>query len=116
MARYKPIDRNPRLLPVVLSEQIQPGTFEFALDHLVDHELDLSALDARFRNDETGASAYDPRVMLKIVLLGYSRGLISSRRIEAAATGSRCAGSTRSVRSGGSTAWCTTSRNWPGAG
>jgi len=84
MARYKPVDRNPRLLPVVLSEQIQSGTFEFALDHLVDHELDLSALDARFRNDETGASAYDPRVMLKIVLLGYSRGLISSRRIEAA--------------------------------
>jgi transposase len=54
------------------------------LDHLVDHELDLSALDARFRNDETGASAYDPRVMLKIVLLGYSRGLISSRAIERA--------------------------------
>lgn len=84
MARYKQIDRNPRLLPVVLSEQIQPGSFEFALDHLIDHELDLSALDARFRNDETGASAYDPRVMLKIVLLAYSRGLISSRRIEAA--------------------------------
>lgn len=84
MARYKPIDRNPRLLPVVLSEQIQPGTFEFALDHLVDNELDLSALDARFCNDATGASAYDPRVMLKIVLLAYSRGLISSRRIEAA--------------------------------
>ncbi len=84
MARYKPIDRNPRLLPVVLSEQIQPGSFEFALDHLIDHELDLSALDARFNNDETGASAYNPRVMLKIVLLAYSRGLISSRGIEQA--------------------------------
>ena len=82
MPRYKPVDRSPRLLPVVLSEQIQPGTFEFALDHLVDHELNLAALDARFNNDETGASAYDPRVMLKIVLLAYSRGLISSRRIE----------------------------------
>ena len=82
MARYKPVDRNPLLLPVVLSEQIQPGSFEFALDHLVDNELDLSALDARFRNDEVGASAYDPRVMLKIVLLGYSRGLVSSRAIE----------------------------------
>jgi len=82
MPRYKPVDRNPRLLPVVLSEQIQPGTFEFALDHLVDHELDLSALDAKFRNDEVGASAYDPRVMLKIVLLAYSRGLVSSRSIE----------------------------------
>ena len=82
MPRYKPVDRSPRFLPVVLSEQIQPGTFEFALDHLVDHELDLTALDARFHNDETGASAYDPRVMLKIVLLAYSRGLVSSRSIE----------------------------------
>jgi transposase len=84
MARYKPVHRDPLLLPVVLAEQIQPGTFEFALDHLVDHELDLSALDARFRNDQTGASAYDPRVMLKIVLLAYSRGLITSRDIERA--------------------------------
>ena len=52
MPRYKPVHRDPLLLPVVLAEQIQPGTFEFALDHLVDHELDLSALDAKFRNDE----------------------------------------------------------------
>ena len=84
MPRYKPVDRSPRFLPVVLSEQIQPGTFEFALDHLVDYELDLSRLDARFCNDEAGASAYDPRVMLKIVLLAYSRGLVSSRAIERA--------------------------------
>ena len=84
MPRYKPVHRDPLLLPVVLADQIQPGTFEFALDHLVDHELDLTALDARFRNDATGASAYDPRVMLKIVLLAYSRGLITSRRIEQA--------------------------------
>ena len=69
---------------MVLAEQIQPGTFEFALDHLVDRELDLSALDAKFKNDEVGASAYDPRVMLKVVLLAYSRGLISSRSIEQA--------------------------------
>ena len=84
MARYKPVDRSARLLPVVLEEQIQPGTFEYALDRLVDGVLDLSRLDARFRNDETGAPAYDPRVMLKVVLLGYSRGLISSRSIERA--------------------------------
>jgi transposase len=84
MARYKPVERGGMFIPVILSEQILPGTFEFALDHLVDHELDLSALDARFCNDATGATAYNPRVMLKIVLLAYSRGLISSRRIEAA--------------------------------
>ena len=86
MARYKPQDRNSLLLPVVLSEQIVPGSFGFALDYLVDNELDLTALDARFKNDEVGASAYDPRVMLKIVLLAYSQGLISSRVIEQACT------------------------------
>jgi transposase len=82
MARYKPQDHNSLLLPVVLSEQIIPGSFAFALNYLVDHELDLTALDAQFKNDEVGASAYDPRVMLKIVLLAYSQGLISSRTIE----------------------------------
>ena len=29
MARYKPVDRSARLLPVVLSEQLLPGSFEF---------------------------------------------------------------------------------------
>ena len=82
MARCKPQDHNSLLLPVVLSEQIIPGSFAFALNYLVDHELDLSALDAQFKNDEVGASAHDPRVMLKIVLLAYSQGLISSRHIE----------------------------------
>ena len=81
MPRYKPVERNGLLIPVVLGEQLLPGTFEFALNHIVDVELDLSALDERFANDETGASAYDPRVMLKVVLLAYSRGLISSRSI-----------------------------------
>ena len=32
MARYKPVERGGMFIPVVLSEQIQPGTFEFALD------------------------------------------------------------------------------------
>ena len=59
MARYKPQDRNSLLLPVVLSEQIIPGSFDLALDYLVDRELDLSTLDARFKNDEVGASAQD---------------------------------------------------------
>ena len=81
MARYKPQERHSLLLPVVLSEQLIPGSFAFALDYLVDHELDCSAMDAQFKNDEVGASAYDPRVMLKVVLLAYSQGLVSSRSI-----------------------------------
>ena len=84
MARYRVVDRSPKFIPVVLDAQIQPGSFEYALDYLVDHELDLGALHARYNNDVTGAPAYDPAVLLKIVLLAYSRGLISSRSIERA--------------------------------
>tara|TARA_B110000467_G_scaffold114228_1_gene104756 strand:+ start:96 stop:305 length:210 start_codon:yes stop_codon:yes gene_type:complete len=32
-------------------------------------------------NDKGGTAAYSPSVMLKIILFGYSRGFISSRRI-----------------------------------
>ena len=82
MARYKIVDRSPRLLPIVLDAQLMEGSFEYALDYLVDHEIDLSELERRYRNDETGAPAYDPAVLLKIVLLAYSRGVVSSRAIE----------------------------------
>lgn len=81
MARFKHCDTAYKLLPVDFAAQIQPGTFEHALCHLVDHELDLSSLNARFSNDAGGAPAYPPAVLLKIVLLAYSRGMISSRRI-----------------------------------
>jgi transposase len=84
MARYKQVFRGMKLIPLSLEDQIQPGTFEFALNHLVDEELDFAPLDAKFKNDETGASAYDPRTMFKIVLLAYSRGVISNRSIEQA--------------------------------
>ena len=82
MARYKIVDRSPRFLPIVLDAQLVTGSFEYALDYLIDHEIDLSELDRRYRNDDTGAPAYDPAVMLKIVLLAYSRGVVSSRAIE----------------------------------
>ena len=84
MARYKLVDRSPRLLAVDLAAQLVPGSFEHALDYLIDNELDLDALGERFVNDETGAPAYDPAVMLKIVLLAYSRGMVTSRAIERA--------------------------------
>jgi hypothetical protein len=40
MARFKPVDRTPRFLPIVLEAQLMPGSFEHALDHLIDHETD----------------------------------------------------------------------------
>jgi len=82
MARYKYIDTNPRLLPVDLAQQLLPGTFEHAVHHLLEHAMDLSHFDLRFRNDETGAPAYPPAMLLKVVLVAYAHGIVSSRWIE----------------------------------
>jgi transposase len=46
--------------------------------------MDLSRFDENYQNDDIGRLAYDPEVLLKVVLLGYSRGLNSSRKIERA--------------------------------
>jgi hypothetical protein len=82
MARYKFIDTSPRFIAVDLERQLLPGSFEHALNHLIDCELDLSGFDRRYRNDRTGAAAYRPGMLLKVVLFAYSRGLVSSRGIE----------------------------------
>src|SRR5471032_2448405 len=84
MARYKYIDTNPRFLAVDLARQLLPGTFEHAVNHLLDHGSDLSSFDTRDRNDETGAPAYPPALLLKVVLVAYAHGIVSSRGIEQA--------------------------------
>ena len=82
MAKYKKTTSDQgKLLPVYLDKQLLPGTFEFTLNHLIDNELDLSVFHGRYNNDETGAPAYDPRILLKIVLFAYSRGISTSRKI-----------------------------------
>jgi hypothetical protein len=68
MPCYKPQDCNSLLLPVVLSEQIIAGSFAFALNYLGDSELDLSALDAKFKNDDTAASAYTQTIPSSVQL------------------------------------------------
>lgn len=82
MPRYKEYDyRQSKILPVSFDRQILPGTFEESLSYLIDHELDLSVFDERYSNDETGRPAYDPSILLKVILLAYSRGITSSRQI-----------------------------------
>jgi len=84
MARFKVIDMSPRFLPVDFADQVLPGTFEHALCYLIDHELDLSELESRYCNDQSGAPAYAPSILIKIVLLAYSRGIVSSRGMQRA--------------------------------
>jgi len=87
MARYRDYDYSQMMMvPVSLQEQLTPGTLEYAIHHVVEQRLDLSIFDERYCNDETGRRAIDPKILIKIVLFGYSRGLISSRSLERACT------------------------------
>lgn len=85
MAKYKPYDyAQTMMVAVSLADQLQAGTLEHTIHYVVEKRLDLSAFEAERRNDEAGRPGYDPRVLLKVVLLGYARGLLSSRKLEAA--------------------------------
>jgi len=82
MARYKDYCvEQAKFIPIAFSQQILPGTFEYTLNHLINNVIDVSVFDEKFHNDETGAPAYAPALLLKIVLYAYSRGIISSRLI-----------------------------------
>jgi len=83
MARYKDYNYDQsKLLPINFSEQILPGSFEYTVNYLVDNELDLTVFESRYKNDDTGSPAYDPAILLKIILAAYARGFTSSRSIE----------------------------------
>jgi transposase len=86
MARYKEYSyEQTKLIPISYNKQVQEGSFEYALSTIID-DMDLSMFEMRFRNDQTGAPAYDPAILLKIILFAYSRGIISSREIAQACT------------------------------
>jgi len=82
MARYKKFSyEQARFIPIHFDKQILPGTFEYTLSYLIDNEIDLSLFDNHYNNDDTGAPAYDPAILLKILFYAYSRGIVSSRKI-----------------------------------
>jgi transposase len=69
-------------MTVDMREQLLPGTFEWALAELVEKRLDFGDFDARYSNDEEGRPAINTRSLMKLVLYGYSKGILSSRRLE----------------------------------
>ena len=85
MAKYKPSNEDQMvMLPISLQNQLVPGTLEHTINRLVDENIDLSVFDERYKNDVTGAAAIHPKILLKVILLAYAKGMISSRQIERA--------------------------------
>jgi transposase len=83
MPNFKKYDYNQDAMIVInFADQLQPGTFEFTLHHLIEDSIDLSAFYDKYKNNEGGRSAYDPAILLKIILFAYYRGVTSTREIQ----------------------------------
>ena len=84
MPRFKYADNSQsQFLSINLQKQLFLGSFEWTINYLID-TMDLSLFENNYHNDERGAAAYSPRVLLKVLLYCYSKGIISSRKIEKA--------------------------------
>jgi hypothetical protein len=83
MPRFKHYNCDQDTMVVInYREQLQPGTFEHAVHYLIEHKLDLTVFHPKYRNNDTGRLAYDPAILLKIILFAYSKGITSSREIQ----------------------------------
>jgi transposase len=85
---YRAVDRDqPFLLPPDMRDWLPAGHLAwFVIDAVA--VLDLSGFAARARpvKSAAGRAAYDPRMLLALLVYGYARGLRSSRKIERACT------------------------------
>ena len=69
------------LLPPSLDDWLSADHTARFVSEVVEDSLDLTAVYGSYQN-ATGAPPFDPRMMLKLMLYGYSIGVTSSREIE----------------------------------
>ncbi|HEV8172216.1 MAG TPA: transposase [Actinoplanes sp.] len=82
--RFRPVDRDQRfLLPVDMRDWL-PEDHQVWLVLDVVGQLDLTVLRARYALGGVGRQAYDPAMMLALLIYGYVTGVRSSRAIERA--------------------------------
>lgn len=71
----------PFLLPPSLYDFVAENHPAHLINDLVD-QLNLTALEARYGT--LGQPAYHPRLMLKVILYGFTVGIFSSRKLQRA--------------------------------
>ena len=83
MPNFKPDNiRQRKLLDVDFLEVIGEDTFDYCSYVLLERESMLSAFEATYKNDHGGRPTYDPKLLLRVILYAYSRGITSSRAID----------------------------------
>jgi len=69
------------LLPPSLREWLPNNHLAYFVSDVVD-QLDLSAIECVYEEEDRGQPPYHPRMMTKILVYGYCVGVFSSRRIQ----------------------------------
>src|ERR1700730_11535714 len=69
------------LLPPSLREWLPENHLIYFVSDVVDN-LNLTALDAVYGDEQRGQPPYDPRMLTKVLVYGYCVGGYSSRRLE----------------------------------
>jgi len=69
------------LLPASLRDWLPDNHLAYFVSDVVD-QLDLSAIESVYEEEDRGQPPYHPRMMTKILLYGYCVGVFSSRRIQ----------------------------------
>jgi len=69
------------LLPPSLRDWLPENHLAYFVSDVVDN-LDLSAMDAVYGEEQRGQPPYDPRLLTKLLVYGYCVGVFSSRKIE----------------------------------
>jgi transposase/ribonuclease HI len=69
------------LLPPSLRDWLPQNHLVYCVSDVVD-ELDLSAIESVYEEEDRGQPPYHPRMMTKILVYGYCVGVFSSRRIQ----------------------------------
>src|SRR6266852_4294443 len=69
------------LLPPSLRDWLPEKHLVYFVSDVIDN-LNLSAMDAVYGDEQRGQPPYDPRMMTKLLVYGYCVGLFSSRRIQ----------------------------------
>ena len=80
MAKYKEYHQSQiMLMPPSLEEKVPEGHLARYISRVVD-ELDIREIEEGY--SDLGCRAYHPRMLLKLLIYGYSIGIRSSRRIQ----------------------------------
>ncbi len=81
MKTFRSYDQDQLLLmPPSVSDWVDDDHVSRMISEIVDYQLDMSLVMASY-DELRGYPSYDPRMLLKVLLLGYCCGVLSSRKL-----------------------------------